>query len=220
MRKDMNMNKIKTIILLILVLSLTGMVSVAEADSEPSKEYQVKAAFIYNFIKFVDWPELAPIESDEKDDESAEPITIGIIGENPFGNAFEAITKKKIHGRKVVIKYFPAFPKNSVRYKENGRTKYKYKDADALKACHVLFVSPSESEYCKEIIDVVKDNCVLTVGETKDFLQYGGIVEFVIEEKKVKFEINLIAAENAKLDIRSMLLRLAKKVIEKEEGNS
>ena len=212
--------KIKTITLLILALSLTTFLNAAEGDSAPSKEYQVKAAFIYNFIKFVDWPEPADSESDEKAKDSTRPITIGIIGENPFGSAFEAVTKKKIHGRQVVIKYFGGFAKNSVRYKEAGRTKYKYKDADALKACHVLFVSPSESEYCKEIIDVVKDNCVLTVGETKDFLQYGGIVEFVIEEKKVKFEINLIAAENAKLDIRSMLLRLAKKVIEKEEGNS
>jgi hypothetical protein len=214
------MNKPKTITLLVLVLALSGTVFSAEADSAPSKEYQVKAAFIYNFIKFVDWPEPAAAEADKKTDESAKPITIGIIGENPFGNAFEAITKKDVEGKKVVVKYFPEFTKNSTKYKNNGQTKYKYKDGDALKACQVLFVCSSESEYRKEIIDTVQNNCVLTIGETKDFLEAGGIIEFVTEEKKVKFSINLIAAENAKLKIRSKLLRLAKKVVQKEEDNT
>jgi len=213
------MSRIKTITALILVLSLSA-VACATEEAAPSKEYQVKAAFIYNFIKFVDWPQAADTESDEKTEGSTQPITIGIIGENPFGNAFDAVTKKKIQGREVVIKLFPGFAKNKVRYRQDGKTRYKYKDTDALKACEVLFVSPSESKYCKEIIDTVKDNCVLTVGETKDFLETGGIIRFVTEQKKVKFGINLIAAENAKLKIRSKLLRLAKRVVKKDEENS
>jgi len=214
------MNSIKTITLLFLLPALTGTVCAAEADSAPSKEYQVKAAFIYNFIKFVDWPQSADSSSDEKDGEGPKPITIGIIGENLFGSAFESITKKNIQNRPVVIKYLGGFAKNSFRDKEAGRTKYKYNDAGALRACQVLFISPSEKKYCKEIIDTVKDNCVLTVGETKDFLGCGGIVGFITEEKKIKFEINLIAAGNAQLKVRSKLLRLAKRVIKKEEENS
>lgn len=213
------MNKTKTITLLILVPALTGIVCAA-GHTALSKEYQVKAAFIYNFIKFIEWPEPAGAEADQKGDDSTEPITIGIIGENPFGKAFEAITKKKIQNRQVVIKHFVGFAKNNIKYREDGKTKYKYKDADALKACQVLFVSPSETEYYKEIVDIVKDNCVLTIGEVKDFLDTGGIIRFVTEEKKVKFEINLIAAENAQLKIRSKLLRLAKRVVKKEEENS
>ena len=214
------MSKIKTITLLILVLALTGIVCAAETDSTLSKEYQVKAAFIYNFIKFIDWPETAPAEPDKKADEPAEPITIGIIGENPFGKAFEALAKKKIHDRQVVIKHFGGFAKNSTKYREGGETKYKYKNAAALKACHVLFIGSSEREYCKQIIDIVKGSSVLTIGETKDFLDTGGIISFVMEQKKVRFGVNLIAAEQAELKIRSKLLRLAKKVIKKEEENS
>ena len=218
--KKTDMSKTTKAIMLLLFFCAVGILYAAEADSAPSKEYQVKAAFIYNFIKFVDWPQVADSESDEKAKDSTKPITIGIIGENPFGNAFEAITKKKIQNKKVVIKHFGGFTKNSTRYKEGGQTRYKYKDADALKACQVIFVSSSETEYHKEIIDTVKDNCVLTIGETKDFLQSGGIVGFVTEEKKVKFGINLIAAENAQLKIRSKLLRLAKRVIKKEKESS
>lgn len=211
-----------TAILLLLSFAAVSILYAAEPESAPTKEYQVKAAFIYNFIKFVDWPKEAGQESKEKagNDDTAKPITIGIIGTNPFGEALEAITKKRIRNRKVVLKHFPGFAKNSVRYRKGNETKYEYKDEDALKACHVLFVGSSESKYCKEIIDIVKDNCVLTIGETKDFLEDGGIVGFVTEEKKVRFGINLIAAERANLKIRSKLLRLAKRVIKQEERNS
>jgi hypothetical protein len=212
------MNKVKTTTILILVLALAPALCAAGTDSVQSKEYQVKAAFIYNFIKFIDWPE--PAESNRKADDNTEPITIGIIGENPFGKAFEALAKKKIRNRQVIIRHFAGFAKNSTKYREEGETKYKYKDAAALKACQVLFVGSGETKYYKEIIDIVKDSSVLTIGETKDFLGTGGMIRFVTEQKKVRFGINLIAAEKAELQIRSKLLRLAKKVIKKEEKNS
>jgi len=184
MKKDMKKKKDTrkiTAILLLLSFAAVGILYAAEGESAPSKEYQVKAAFIYNFIKFVDWPE------ETVGDDSARSITIGIIGENPFGGAFEAIIKKKIHDKEVVVKHFGGFAKNSVKYRQDNETKYKYKDEEALKACQVLFVGPSENRYCKEIIDIIKDNCVLTVGETRYFLEDGGIVGFVTEEKKVRF---------------------------------
>jgi hypothetical protein len=218
--KQPNMNKAKTITVLILILALTGIVSAAEADSVSSKEYQVKAAFIYNFIKFIDWPKLAPAESDKKADDTDKPITIGIIGENPFGKAFETLAKKKVQNREVVIKHFGGFEKNSTKYREKGETKYKYKNAAALKTCQVLFIGSSESKYCKQIIDIVKDSSVLTIGESKDFLDTGGIIEFVTEQKKVRFGVNLITAKQAELKIRSKLLRLAKRVIKVQEENS
>ena len=217
MHRDMNKAKIITPLILVMLLTL---VTGAAEDSEPSKEYQVKAAFIYNFIKFVDWPEPAGAEADQKTDNDNRQIIIGVIGRDPFGRAFEAVTKKKIRDKQVILKQFDGFAENSTEYKADGKTRYKYKDADALKACQVLFVCPSESRYFKEIIDIVKDNCVLTIGETKDFLETGGIIEFTTEQKKVQFEINLIAAEQAKLKISSKLLRLAKRVIQKEEENS
>ena len=211
---------IKMLITLVLVFSFSAVTIAAESDSAPSKEYKVKAAFVYNFIKFVDWPAPAGAAGDRKADRDAEPITIGIIGKNPFGNAFDAVTEKGIQGREVAVKMFPGFEKNRVKYSQEGKTKYKYKDADALRECEVLFISSSENKFCKEIIESVKNSCVLTIGETKDFLETGGIIKFVTEQKKVKFAINLISAEIARLSIRSRLLRLAKSVVQEEGKNT
>jgi threonine dehydrogenase-like Zn-dependent dehydrogenase len=83
----------------------------------------------------------------------------------------------------------------------------------ALKKCHLLFICPSEKKTVNEIIDLVKNQGVLTVADTQEFLETGGIVNFVIEDNKVRFDINLTASEKAGLKIRSQLLRLAKKVI-------
>jgi hypothetical protein len=84
---------------------------------------------------------------------------------------------------------------------------------ETLKRCHLLFICPSEKKTINEIIDLVKDQGVLTVSDTQEFLDAGGIVNFVIEDNKVRFDINLTASEKAGLKIRSQLLRLAKKVV-------
>jgi hypothetical protein len=175
----------------------------ARADSSSNQEYQVKAAFLYNFIQFVDWP--------EETSDSNEPITIGIIGNDPFGNAFEPIKDKKVKGRAVVIKRFESFekPKNSTE-KDKPESD---QEIETLTKCHLLFICPSEQKNLKEIIDTVKDHGVLTVGEMEGFLESGGIINWFVEEKKIRFEINTAAAERAKLKIRSNLLRLAKRIV-------
>jgi len=80
----------------------------------------------------------------------------------------------------------------------------------------LLFICRSEKEQLGKIINIVKDHNVLTVGDMNDFLESGGIINFVIDDQKVRFEINNNAAKQEKLNIRSKLLRLAKKVIEEE----
>jgi hypothetical protein len=188
----------------ILLLTLFALVLVAaprvRADSKKSKEYQIKAAFLYNFIKFVDWPNEKP--SDEK------TITIGIIGKTPFGKAFEPLKDKKTKDKKVIIRQF----------KSLEESKLPSKQIEAIRKCHVLFVCSSEKQQLRKIINLVKDHSVLTVGDTNGFLESGGIINFVIEDHKVYFEVNNNTAKQAKLNIRSKLLRLAKKVI--EEGTS
>jgi hypothetical protein len=176
----------------------------AVADSTPSQEYQVKAAFLYNFLQFVDWPE-------EKFADSNEPIIIGVIGNDPFGNAFEPIVSKKVKGRAVVIKRF-----NGLEELKKSVEKDKLREIETLTKCHLLFICSSEQKNLKEIIDTVKDHSVLTVGEMEGFLESGGIINWFVEEKKIRFEINTAAAERAKLKIRSNLLRLAKRVVEKD----
>ena len=172
------------------------------SDSERNREYKIKAAFLYNFIKFVDWPE-------EKVADPNEPIVIGIVGKYPFGDAFEPITKKQIKGRNGLIKRF-----EDVEKLKKGKTD---KSAvESLRQCHLIFICSSEKENLADIVNLVDKHGVLTVGETPNMIKSGGMINFVVEENKVRFEINLTAAKNNRIKIRSQLLRLAKKVIEEK----
>lgn len=192
--------RIKPYILLLTSFSLALVVTPqVRAESEKSKEYQIKAAFLYNFINFVDWPK-------EKVDDSNGLITIGIIGTDPFGKAFEPLQNKQAKGKKVHIKRF-------ISLKESEKSD---NQIEAIKKCHLLFICRSEKQQLKKIINIVKGHSVLSVGDMNDFLESGGIINFVIDDQKVRFEINNKTAKQAKLNIRSKLLRLAKKVIEEE----
>ena len=188
--------------LFICALALLGCLLISdvypESQSAQYKEYEVKAAFMYNFLKFIDWPE-------DKAKNSSE-IIIGIIGQDPFGGAADILKDKKVEERSVVLKRIDSFDKvkNSADANEQ---------MDTLKKCYLLFICQSERKNTKDIIDLLKNNSVLTVSDTHGFLEDGGIINFVIEDNKVRFNINLTASENAGLKIRSQLLRLAKKVI-------
>ena len=182
--------------LIILVLVLVVSMNPAWAESDRSQEYKVKAAFLYNFIKFVEWPKEKIADSNS--------ITIGIVGENPFGKAFEPLKDKQIKDKNVVIKQF----------KGMEESKPSSERIEALKRCHVLFVCRSEAKHLGEIIKSIKGHSVLTVGDVEGFLESGGIINFLMEDEKVQFEIHNEAAKQAKLDIRSKLLRLAKRTID------
>lgn len=158
----------------------------ADAAPQTYEEYEVKAAFLYNFAKFVDWPE------DAFPDAGA-PLVIGILGDDPFGGALEQIIKTRlINGRKTVIKHF--------------------KNQPAQEPCHVLFISPKERKSLPQILKALAGKSTLTVGEAENFTQLGGIINFVNRDDKVGFEINEDAAQRANLKISSKLLKLAKVV--------
>lgn len=199
------MRKIRYIIVL-LTMALLGrtLVPQAWAGAAPSREYQIKAAFLYNFIKFVDWP-------NDKMAEPNKPIVLGIIGKDPFENAFEPVIDKKVKGRKLVVERF----KSIVELKRLGRSGKEELDRriETLKKCHLLFVCSSEKECFKDIINALKKQPILTVGDSKEFFKSDGIINFVMEKKKVRFEINTACSKKSKLKIRSQLLRLAKKVV-------
>lgn len=203
--------KSKAYIYAVLVLALSvGLIAPqARAESAQSREYQVKAAFIYNFTKFVDWPA-------EKMADSNEPIVIGIIGRDPFGRAFEAIEDKQVKGRGIVVKRFECLEETEKSGKDKAKLAQRI---ETLRKCHLLFICSSEKNNLAKITTALKDYPVLTVGETDGFVEAGGIVELLVEHKKVRFEVNLTAAKGAKLKIRSKLLRLAKRVVEEKEGD-
>ena len=187
------------IYILFFALMLIMLLHTANAESEQDSEYNVKAAFVYNFIKFIDWPE------NKLSDENT--IGIGIIGENPFGEAFDPIENKQIRNKKIVIKLFKSLEESKLTSKQ----------VDNIRKCYVLFVCKSEKKQFKKIIDLIKEYNVLTVGDTSGFLESGGIIDFLIENQKVCFEVNNYNAKQAKLNIRSQLLRLAKNVVEEED---
>lgn len=205
-------NKIFNLVVLFLTLSATSVAANADYDSTSSQEYQIKAAFLYNFVKFVDWPQ-------EKTSNTNEPVIIGIIGNNPFGNAFKPIedkTHEDLHGKPIVIKYFKSFgelKKSDENSKDNPQ-----KELEVLRKCHLLFICSSQQKNLSQILDAVKDSYVLTVGESPEFIGLGGIINFVLEDEKIRFEINVTAANKAQLKIRSQLLRLAKKVVDDDSA--
>jgi len=200
-------SKVYSLAVLALVSFILPIAAKAQSDSASMREYQIKAAFLYNFIKFVDWPK-------EKVTDSNDTIIIGIICEDPFGNAFDPIGDKEVKGRKVVIKRFKSFEELEKHNKNNKSERNE--GIETLRKCHLLFIGSSEKKDSEKIIEALEGSSVLTVGETAGFLEAGGIINFLVEDKKVSFEVNLTAAQKAGLNIRSKLLRLAKKVVGKK----
>lgn len=167
-----------------------------------ANENDLKAAFLYNFILFTDWP----------DDKSSEPnvITLGVLGNHPFGSSFDPIKNKTVKDKKLVIKNFGKFEdicSNTDRKETNSCA-----NLEELKKCHLLFICNSETPNLKKIVSAVSDSGVLTVGECDEFLDAGGIINFIISEDKLTFEINEAAAKIAKIQINSRVLRLAKRI--------
>ncbi len=203
--------KIYSLLALVTVLLVTSVAANADENSTSGQEYQVKAAFLYNFIKFVDWPQ-------GKTSDTNEPVVIGIIGSAPLENAFKPIEGKAedVHGKPIVIKYFKSF-EELIKSGENSKDNLQ-KELEALRKCHLLFICSSEQKNLSQILDAVKDSYVLTVGESPEFIGLGGIINFVLEDEKMRFEINVAAADKAQLKIRSQLLRLAKKVVDDDSA--
>ena len=159
------------------------------ADTQVPKEYQLKAAFLFNFLKFVEWPASRFGSADE-------PIVLGVFGDNPFGAGLEnTVRDRKISGRGIVVR--------SVQ-----------NTADA-KATHLLFVSAAEESRFGALREDLKAAGVLTVGESESFLKRGGIISFTIEGDKLRFDINMISADKAGLKISAQLQKLAKNVLRK-----
>ncbi len=179
-------------LILVAACALAGSVPQAGAQSETPTEYQIKAAFLYNFAKFVEWP------ADAFADPHA-PVVVGIVGEDPFGSVLDKIVLgKTVNGRGLMIK--------------------RLKPGPDLRKCHILFISSSEKKHLAPILESLQGSSVLTVGETDRFAQSGGAINFILEENKVRFEINSETAARARLKISSKLLALARIVANQPNG--
>jgi hypothetical protein len=182
------MRKVGILIVIISLLSAMALGSHAEGlESSDSSEYLIKAGFIYNFAKLVEWPATAFAQPDS-------PLVIGILGDDPFGATLDRIVAdKKINGRGFAVK----------------RLKWT-KELKDLKNCNILFVSSSEKEHMDGVVDAIKWLPILTIGDAPGFAKRGGIMNFTLEDNKIRFEVNVEAAKHADLTISSRLLTLAK----------
>jgi hypothetical protein len=157
------------------------------ARAQAAEEYELKAAFLYNFAKFVDWPPAAFPDPNAS-------FRICVLGKDPFGGSLQdAVGGEEIAGHKLIV----------------VRTNFLPKPA----GCQILFISRSERDQTAQILLAVKDSPVLTVGDSPGFLEQGGVINFLLEGTKVRFEINNEAAVRARLTISSKLLQLARRVV-------
>lgn len=157
------------------------------AAARTTGEYEVKAAYLLNFAKFVEWPSTAFA------DESA-PVVIGVVGDDPFGDTLRQIVQDQTaQKRRITIQYF--------------------KPGDDFSASHILFISRSEANRTSEILERVKNRPVLTISEHEDFLKQGGMIDFVIVKETVRFDISARVLEKAGLKASSKLLAVARSVV-------
>lgn len=186
-------------------------VSSAASESTSSHEYRVKAAFMFQFVNFIDGWKFQQKDNESKENRSNKDkiVLIGIIGENPFKDAFRPLMDKKIRDRKITLKKFKGFSE----VKKKDKDIEVHPDIKDIKKCDMLFLCSSEKQYIVDILKPIQNERILTIADTHDFIEQGGIINFIIERNKVRFEVNVIAAKRANLVFRSKLLRLAARVI-------
>ena len=158
----------------------------AAQQGKPS-EYQVKAVYLYNFGKFIQWPAAPPGA------QPANSFTICVLGQDPFGKTLdETIAGETIDGQKLVAKRIDR--------------------VENITGCHILFISASEESRVINVLEALQSKPVLTVSDMADFCDRGGMVQFVLDSNKIRFQVNLAPADKSGLMLSSQLLKVATSV--------
>jgi hypothetical protein len=167
-----------------LMLFFLAQLSAVVAVAQPSREYQLKAVFLWRLAQFTQWPANAFDQPDS-------PIVIGVLGENPFDGALEAAVRgETAQGRKLVIQH--------------------YRSPDEIKTCHILFINGPVARQVKEITAAVAGRSILTVRDAEGLPRaYEPMIRFVTEQNKIKLRIDLKAVTAARLVLDPRLLRAA-----------
>jgi hypothetical protein len=165
------------------------MLSVCALSAQSGSEYDVKAAFLYKFASFVEWPSEA----------SNPPLCICVLGQDPFGPSLDRIVRdKSVNGRPFLIR--------------------RQRPGEGAGDCHILFIAGSERSRLKQILDSRQGEPVLTVSDVPGFCESGGGINLALAENRVRLEINPAAVQRAGLQVSSRLLSLARLVREGEAG--
>jgi hypothetical protein len=168
----------------LFLLGLTVATGVASAPA-PRGEYEVKAAFLYNFAKFVRWPE---------ETASAPRFVVAVLGQDPFGPVLDrTFAGKSILDRPVEVR--------------------RVASAAEAAGAHLVYVAASEQDRLPAIVSALSSTPVLTVGEGASFADSGGMIAFLLRDEVIRFDVNLAQAERSRLKLSSQLVRLAQRVI-------
>jgi hypothetical protein len=167
----------------LIVVLLGGFGAVATAAS---LEYKVKAAYLYNLLLFVRWPESG------SSDDLRSPVRVCLLGRDPFGDAIDPIVQRKVGKRPIAL----------LRLADHRDTS----------GCHLVFVGSSEKARLSRLLRALRDNNVLSVGDMEGFARRGGMVGLVLKGGKVRLEINRTAAREAGLRLSAKLLEVASAV--------
>jgi hypothetical protein len=171
-------------------LFFPGAIFVLAQNSRPT-EPQVKAAYLYNFGKFVTWP---PDRTT-----AADVLTICILGKDPFGEVLDSTVKgESINSKKIEVQRLPSM--------------------EDMASCNILYISPSEESHLTAILAVAQRVSLLTVSDIKHFAERGGVVGLVTQQDRIRFEVNLNAAERNHLLLSSELLKVATRVFQQKAG--
>jgi hypothetical protein len=180
-RRARGLRRRRMLLFAAMCFGCAGLAPLAIAQQSKPEEYQVKAVYLYNFGKFIEWPATVP---------KTESFNICILGRDPFGPILDAtLGGEAINNRKLAARRIAAT-----------------READG---CRILFISSSETARVKEILTAVEKRGVLTVSDMAGFTSSGGMIQFVLKANKVRFEVNLTAAEKAGLVLNSQLLKVA-----------
>lgn len=169
-----------------LVVTLTGGLAI-EIHAQRPPEYQVKAAYLYGFGRFVEWPASAPADA-------GETFVFCVLGQDPFGQWLDEVVAG------AVIKDKPVSVRRIAQPEESG-------------SCHTMFISASEGGRLERILQTLERRPVLTVSDAPEFAQHGGMIGFTLDGNRVRFAVNLTAAQDAGLQLNSELLRVAATVL-------
>jgi hypothetical protein len=177
-------------VLVLGLLAVFGMSAAAQA-SAPSREYQVKAVFLFNFAQFVDWPPAAFTEE-------STPLAICVLGSDPFGSYLDDIVRgEQVKSRRLTVQRF--------------------RSPEDIRGCQVLFVSRSEGRNLAKTLASAREMDALTVSDADDFAARGGMIQLTTESGRIRIKINVNAAKASSLVISSKLLRSAEIVASRDD---
>lgn len=158
----------------------------SNAQQPKANEFQVKAAYLYNFGRFVEWP-------DQNASDKSQPFEICVLGVDPFGPTLDAVLASgNIAGKSVAAK--------------------RISKAEEVNSCRIVFISSSEESHLKEVLAALDKTSVLTVSDIPRFSERGGMIGFILDGNRVRFDVNLASAQGARLTLSSELLKVATNV--------